>query len=113
VKGKTITFFYSVKGIGRVELKSKLKLKSKQVHNYNIFELFCVALKSYHDFYERLIKAWFLAGRVRRVPERELQVAAVRGQLIKKVRSKFVVEMIFSIFAKKIWQNFYSTYYLL
>jgi hypothetical protein len=58
-------------------------------------------LKSYHDFYERLVKARLLAGRVRCVPERELQVAAVRGQLIKKVRSKFVVEMIFSIFATK------------
>jgi hypothetical protein len=62
--------------------------------------LFCVALKIYHDFYERLVKARFLAGRVRRVPERELQVAAIRSQLIKKVRSTFEVEMIFSIFAK-------------
>jgi hypothetical protein len=60
---------------------------------------FFVALKIYHDFYERLVKARLLAGRVRRVPERELQVAAIRSQLIKKVRSKFEVEMIFSIAA--------------
>ncbi len=75
------------------------KLKSNQVHNYNKFELFCVALKIYHDFYERLIKARLLAGRVRRVPECELQVAAVRSQLIKKVRSKFEVEIIFQFFS--------------
>jgi hypothetical protein len=63
--------------------------------------LFCVALKSYHDFYKRLIKARLLAGRVRRVPERELQVAAVRSQLIKTVRSKFEVEMVFFNFCEK------------